>query len=424
MGGSEAARFAFLTTFYPPHNFGGDGVGIQRLARGLVRAGHRVDVIYDADAYTLLSPKPPSEPPREPEGLRTIPLSSRSPALSCLLTQQLGRPVVKGRAIARLLGEGAYDVVNFHNVSLIGGPGLLSYAPEAVKLYMAHEHWLVCPTHVLWKYGKERCDEKDCLRCTLSHRRPPQAWRYTGFLERQVEHVDAFIAMSEFSRQKHREFGFPRDMEVLPYFLPDPEHDEPDPQDAVSPHERPYFLFVGRLERIKGLDDVIPLFRAFGEADLLIAGDGEYAETLKGLAADVPRVRFLGRVPLEQLRRYYRHALALVVPSVCYETFGIISIEAFRWGAPVIARRVGPLPEVVEGCGGGMCFDTPEELRALMARFVAEPELRDRHAEAGHRAFLERWVESAVIPRYLEVVERARAHRDARRARAQETITA
>jgi len=130
---------------------------------------------------------------------------------------------------------------------------------RGVTLYMAHEHWLVCPTHVLWRHMREVCTGRECLRCVATYRRPPQLWRYTGYLERQAEHVDAFIAMSEFSRNKHREFGFPRDMDVVPYFLPDiGEAGEAGAAgEAGSPHERPYFLFVGRLEKIKGLDDVI-----------------------------------------------------------------------------------------------------------------------------------------------------------------------
>ena len=47
----SALRFLMLTTFYPPYNFGGDGIGIQRLSRGLVKRGHHVTVVHDADAY-------------------------------------------------------------------------------------------------------------------------------------------------------------------------------------------------------------------------------------------------------------------------------------------------------------------------------------------------------------------------------------
>ena len=136
-------RFCHLATFYPPHNFGGDGIGIQRLCRGLVRHGHEVTVVYDAEAYNALSPNPdplPDEP--EPEGLHVVPLRSGMGKTSLLLTQQLGRPVVNGSRIKRILDEGQFDVINFHNASLIGGPGLFAYG-DAVKLYMAHEHWLV-----------------------------------------------------------------------------------------------------------------------------------------------------------------------------------------------------------------------------------------------------------------------------------------
>ena len=139
-----------------------------------------------------------------------------------LLTQQTGRPIVNGRRIRAILDEGRFDVVNFNNISLIGGPGLLAYAPSAIRVYFAHEHWLVCPTHVLWRHNQEVCTGRECLRCSLSHRRPPQLWRFAGYLEKQLRHVDVFIAMSEFSRDKHHEFGVPHDMEVLPYFLPDP----------------------------------------------------------------------------------------------------------------------------------------------------------------------------------------------------------
>ena len=52
--------------------------------------------------------------------------------------------------------------------------------------------------------------------------RPPQLWRHTGLLERHLREVNAFIAVSAFSRAKHHEFGFPRDMEVIPGFVRDP----------------------------------------------------------------------------------------------------------------------------------------------------------------------------------------------------------
>jgi glycosyltransferase involved in cell wall biosynthesis len=401
-----------LTTFYPPYAFGGDAIGIQRLSRALVRRGHQVTVVHDADAYNVLRSGPePTVPENDnDQGVEVVRLKSGYGGLSSLLTQQLGRPVLTRSRIRDILARGNYDVVNFHNVSLIGGPGLFSLAPEAIRLYMAHEHWLVCPTHVLWRHGRERCDARECLRCVLSYKRPPQLWRWTGYLDRQLQHVDTVIAMSEFSRRKHLEFGLPCDPEVLPYFLPDPEANArsvPGP----SPNERPYFLFVGRLEKIKGLDDVIPMMRSYGAADLVIAGDGEYGAHLRELGNGIANVKFVGRLTPEELRRYYAHAIALLVPSVCFETFGIVLIESFRQGTPVIARRLGPFPEIVQESGGGELFETPDELHNAMRRLQADPALRQRLSDCGYKAYVERWSESAVVPRYLDIVHRAAQRR-------------
>ncbi|MBM4014570.1 MAG: glycosyltransferase family 4 protein [Planctomycetes bacterium] len=401
-------RFAMVTTFYPPFNFGGDGIGIERFCHALLRRGHHVTVIHDEDAWRNLAPGREPPPKAHPPGLEVVRLRSRHGLLSNLLTQQIGRPVVHGRRIAQLLRDGRFDVINFHNVSLVGGPGILKHG-DALKLHMAHEHWLVCPSHVLWRHNKELCTGRECLKCVLSYKRPPQLWRATGYLERELRHVDAFIAMSEFSRAKHREFGFPRDMEVVNYFLPDPPSGQsaPPTPEGAPPHPRPYVLFVGRLEKIKGLDDVIPLFRErITDCDLVIAGDGDYAAPLKQLSAGCERVRFLGRVPLEQLASWYRHAQALVVPSVCFETFGIILIEAFQQGTPVLARRLGPFPEIVEKARAGELFTTADELVAGLAR-LRDPARRAELGANGWRAYVDHWSEAAVVPKYLDVIRRA-----------------
>jgi glycosyltransferase involved in cell wall biosynthesis len=400
-----------LTTFYPPYNFGGDGIAVRRLARALVRRGHHVTVVHDADAYLTLSGGEPNDARPEADGVEVIGLRSGAGALSILLTQQLGAPVVNGRRIRRILAEGDYDVINYHNVSLIGGPGLLSYG-SAVKLYTAHEHWLVCPTHVLWRHRREACPGRQCLRCVLRHRRPPQAWRYTGFLQRQLSHVDALIAFSEFSRAKHREFGLQRDMEVVPGFLPE----EQQPAGEAPASEGPYFLFVGRLERLKGLHDLIPVFADHRFAELVVAGDGEEGAALRDQAARLKAaVRFLGRVPERELAPLYRNATAVVVPSLGYETFGYVLIEAFRQGTPVLARRIGPFPEIVERCGGGQLFTTRDELAAALRRLQCDSAHRQNLARAAYAGFVEHWTESAVVPRYLAVVRRVAQARKARR---------
>jgi glycosyltransferase involved in cell wall biosynthesis len=398
-----------LTTFYPPFTFGGDGIAVERLSEALARVGHDVTVVHDEDAYRALNGQEPSSAQSNGAGVRVVGLRSGLGRISPLLAHQTGRPVLQRRGLEAILRRG-FDVVNFHNVSLLGGPGVLGLG-RATKLYLAHEHWLVCPTHVLWRHEREPCPARQCIRCTLRHRRPPQLWRYTGVLERRLHHIDAFVARSEFSRRKHAEFGFPRAMEVLPFCLAD---DAPRAS-TPPPHPRPYVLFAGRLERLKGLDDVVPLFRAGLGVDLLVAGEGSHGPALRRLAAGSSAVRFLGRLHHAELGPFYRHALALLAPSVGFETFGCTLIEAFRAGTPVLARAQGPHPEIMDRAGeAGFLFSRADELPNLIAGLAGEPELRARLGRAGRAAFLRHWSEDTVVPLYLDIVERARARREAR----------
>jgi glycosyltransferase involved in cell wall biosynthesis len=201
-------------------------------------------------------------------------------------------------------------------------------------------------------------------------------------------------------------------MEVLPQFvLP---VDEPATTRAEDrpPHPRPYFLFVGRLERMKGLDDVVSAFEQFGDADLLVAGEGEYGPELKQRASGNARIVFLGRLEKRVLDDYYRHAIALIVPSVGYETFGLTIIEAFQHGTPVIARRVGPLQEIIEPAGGGMTFETVDELVFALRSVQGDPARRAALGDQAFGAYQSCYTARVVVPRFLDLSRKTiEAHR-------------
>ena len=403
-------RILMLTTFYPPYSFGGDGSSVQRMARALAARGHEVTVVHDENAFLSLGGQVPADSPgAAQDGVQVIGLRSSLGLLSSLLVHQFGRPVLHAGKLRRLVDDKRPDIVWHNNVSLLGGPGILDIEAP-LRVYEAHEHWLVCPTHVLWRHGEEPCDQRQCLRCTLLHRRPPQLWRYTGALDRALDGMDMIIAKSRFSRDKHRAYGLRQDMEVLPLFLPplaaNPVHDGSD-SGQPEVHPRPYFLFVGRLEKLKGVQDVLPAIVRHGQADLIIAGEGNYSQTLEELAENNPHVHFLGRLEPEALTAYYASAIACLVPSLCYETFGAVVIESFRMGTPVIARRRGPYPEHIETSGAGLLFDTEDEIVAAMQRLQSEPATRARLADAALRAFESHWSEDPVLSAYGSAMARA-----------------
>jgi glycosyltransferase involved in cell wall biosynthesis len=398
-----------VSTFYPPYNFGGDGLHIYRLSNELAKRGHSVDVFYCEDAYLLLNKKVPTAAFPNHRNINVHGLKSPAGFLSPLATQQTGIPLFKGQ-IKKALEQNNYDVIHYNNMSLIGITAL-SYG-SAVKLYTAHEHWLVCPMHVLWKFDREVCTSKSCLRCQIAGRRPPQIWRYTGLMERMLKHVDYFLSPSRFTLNKHIELGLDRPIMQMPYFLPLSEKQESD-DPTLTAAERPYFLFVGRLERIKGLQNIMPIFKEQSKYDLLVAGDGTYTDELKKQAGDCPNIKFLGRLDQKQLDSVYKNAIAVIVPSICYETFGIIVIEAFSRKTPVIVNNLGALPEVVEDSGGGFIYETREQLIAAMERLAADPALRNDLGEKGYVAYRNYWDEDAHIARYMGLVSDLLAKRNA-----------
>ena len=390
---------------------------IYRLSNALARRGHTVDVICDQDAYHVLHPDPPPGTfPNEP-GVTLHALKSRAGFLSSLATQQTGMPYFKRKKIQTILDTHPPDVTHFHNVSLIGGPGVL-FMGCGVKIYTTHEHWLVCPMHVLWKFNREACEERDCMRCQIQGKRPPQWWRYTRLLERAVKEIDLFLSPSRFTLERHLNWGGMKiPMRELPYYYNPPEGAEEvgaatvDTSGSVWP--RRYFLFVGRLEKIKGVQNILPAFRKHTDADLLIAGEGDYGNELRSLAQGIENVHFLGRKNQAELTALYREAVALIVPSICYEVFGIIMIESFAHKTPVIAHHYGVLPEVVEQSGGGFTYKNEEELIDAMRLLQSDPEQRRRLGEQGYDCYQRKWSEPAHLEEYLKIVEELLANKAA-----------
>ncbi len=402
---SRPLNLLHLTTFYPPYSFGGDAMYIYRLAHAQGDAGHHVDVVHCIDAYHLQHPAEPEMSFAEHPNVTRHGLRSRYGWLSPLLTQQTGRPYLKRRQLRAIMDSKPYDVIHYHNISLLG-PDILRWQPaqgKPIKLYMTHEHWLVCPMHVLWKLNRRPCDKPECLRCVLLGKRPPQLWRYTGLLARASAHVDRFVSPSRFTAAMHAERGFPQPLGVLPYFIDRTDRDWQDP--GPRPDERPYFLFVGRLEVFKGLQTLIDLWDRVPEYDLLVAGTGSYAAELRARAAPNPRIRFLGPVPQRDLGALYYHALACIVPSLTYETFGIIIVEAFARKTPAIVRDLGALPEVIEDSGGGFVYRADDELLDYIRQIGTAPELRNDLGNKGYRAFLRFWSREAQLQLYGELLD-------------------
>jgi glycosyltransferase involved in cell wall biosynthesis len=392
-------RFCMITTFYPPYNFGGDGIFVQRLSNELARRGHFVDVIHCIDAYQLKGHRTPEKSANDHQNVTIHGLRSRFGFMSPLATHQTGFPLFKSARIQKILNQG-FDVIHYHNISLVGGPGILTYG-QGIKLYTMHEYWLVCPTHALFKYNRAACHRPQCLTCAVSYRRPPQWWRYLGLMKTAVRHVDAFISPSLFSKNIHQQMGITAPIVHIPNFVPS----APPPTESPRSYDgKPYFLFVGRLEKLKGLHTLIPLFRRYQRAELWVAGTGSYEMQLRQMAEGTSNIRFLGHKNETELRVLYDGAMAIIIPSITYEMAPLVTLEAFRQQTPVIVRNLGGMPEPVQETGGGFIYNTDEELLAAMDQLCRDGSLRKQLGLLGYQGLRRNWTADVHLKHYFELI--------------------
>jgi glycosyltransferase involved in cell wall biosynthesis len=176
------------------------------------------------------------------------------------------------------------------------------------------------------------------------------------------------------------------------------------------PHPRPYILAYGRLTYKKGFDMLLDAFaqvaRGHPGVDLIVAGDGQEREALqwqaRGLEVD-KRVLFFGRATPEEVVQLLNGCQFAVVPSR-QEPFGIVALEALAAGKPVLATRVGGLPELLDGSVHRLVEPTPDALAEGLVRWVQRRDkvkvLTERNREQ-----VVKYAWPQVVERYLEAYE-------------------
>lgn len=389
-------RFCMVTTFYPPYHFGGDGTYVRALSEALVNRGHEVTVVHCADAYRLAADDP--EESHTASKIKVHTLKSRFGSLSPLLTQQTGFPGLKHFELKEILKE-KFDVVNFHNISLIGGPGIIRLSNARINLYTLHEHWLLCPTHIFWKDRRKACDVRQCFSCSLKSGIPPQLWRYTSLIQHSIAKIDSFISPSNYTAEQHKSGGIKNTIKVIPLFSnlsPDEHGDES--QGEMN------FITVGRVTPSKGIADLVHSFSKWPDLNLQVIGDGDQLQSLKDQYNKFSNIQFLGKIPQDKLVEFYRKSTALILPSLAPETFGLTVVEAFACGVPAIVRIAGGNRETIDNSDAGFLYRNESELRAAIEQFTNNPGLRTALGAKARKAYEMEYTAKKHTDNYLDLI--------------------
>lgn len=398
-------RFCMVTTFYPPYSFGGDATYVRALSRELVKRGHHVEVIASTDAYRLRGAQR-DLPIDDDDGVTVHRLTTGTGPLAPLLVQQTGQPMMYRAELGRLMNRD-FDVIHFHNISLVGGPGILDMGRAKLRLYSLHEHWLVCPTHIFWKNRSHACDVKTCFSCSIRSGIPPQLWRYGGHLGRALRSLDLMLSPSRYTAERHREDGIFVPIQILPLFS----SIDPGPASDISVVDGT-FIFCGRVTASKGVDQLLRVAAKNDGAKVKIVGAGDAADMLRNRYELYPNIQFLGRIPQQELARHYASASAVILPSHSPETFGLAVVEAAAFSTPaIVSAGSGGAAEIVSSSGGGLVYSGDAELERAMAQLATDRALRDALGGRAKAAYAEIHNAERHLASYLSIVNEQLAKR-------------
>ncbi len=327
------------------------------------------------------------------------------------------------RRFSRLLHDFRPDLVHVHGVHRQLSPSIVAEARRArvPVVQSLHDYHPICPADDLLFAGASACEPPRCgpvnvLPCALYHcvqnSRPKSALSCVEFLWRRwvLNYellVDAFISPSYYLQRTVRAGGYVRrPIHILPNAIPTPAEAGP-PGDG--------FAYAGRLSREKGLPTLLRAVQLAGVA-LVVAGDGPLRDTLESTAP--PGVEFLGHLDGPGVDAVLSRSRAAVVPSEWAENAPMAVLEPMALGRPVVASRMGGIPEQVRGGREGILVP-PADPRALAAALRAlddDAALAARLGAAARLRASERFGPAAHVDGLLRIYDdvlrraRGRAH--------------
>ncbi|MGR3290166.1 MAG: glycosyltransferase family 4 protein [Paracoccaceae bacterium] len=277
----------------------------------------------------------------------------------------------------RLLDEvGEIDIAHLHIYHGKQTPSILSVlkAREIPILQTLHEYKLACPTYTMQRDGRS-CDlcvtgsDLNCVRhrCkdgSIVKSLVMSAEKSTARILGDVRLIDRFLCVSDFQRQIMLRAGIPS--EKL-FTL----HNFASAGRSKAPANEGYFLYFGRIEKLKGLQILIAAFKQTNHK-LRIAGDGNWRGDLVAAISKIDNITFEGFKSGAALDQLIEKSQAVIVPSEWNENCPMAVLEAKAAGKPVIGTKIGGIPELIRHRHDGFLFE-PGDKDGLIAglNFVA-----------------------------------------------------
>src|SRR5918911_556182 len=377
-------------TCYP--TYGGSGVVGAELGLELARRGHEIHFISYAP------------PMRLGDG------AARKQRIHFHAVDMLSYPLFEYPPYTDALASRLFQIAEAERLDVLH----MHYAiPHAVSAYLARE--MLRPTRyvpvVTTLHGTD---------ITLVGRDPS----FLPITRFGIEQSDAVTAISNYLREATREtFGVTKPIEVIYNFI-DSDYYRRAPNETlrrtIAPRGERIILHISTFRPIKRIMDCIEVMARMREltggaskpagVKLVMCGDGPERAEAEQLAARLgvaEDVQFVGKQPQSEIRDFLSVADLFLLPSQS-ESFGLSALEAMACNVPVIATRVGGVPEVVEDGGCGFLFDIGDAVGMAEAalRLLNDEALHSRFGERGREIAVTRFTTDEIIPQYETLYEK------------------
>lgn len=374
---------------YPPQKRGGAELVTAALAQTLVQRGHEVTVFArtadpTAEEFAVREDAPGTG---GHTGVRVVRVVNN---LSHAAQFRLGydHPFLD-EAFHRALTDTRPDVVHVQHVIHLSGSVLRSSAQLGYPVVLSlHDFFFACARIHLVDNHARLCPGPDrgerCIACLQAETSAAEARRRFRYFAQLLHIPQRVIVPSRFLADRMSDlFPFlePRLQVLAPGVMPLRQRHRAGREDG-----RLRVLYIGALVPHKGPQLLIPAVRGVPADSVVVSLYGErapdspaYADQLEADAADLP-IRFCGTYRHDQLDAILAQHDVLVVPSLCEETFSLVTREALQAGLPVLAARRGALPEVIQDGVNGLLFEAEnaDDLRRCLERLRTDTRLREQ----------------------------------------------
>lgn len=276
------------------------------------------------------------------------------------------------KEVKRIIKKENVDIVHVHNTLPLISQSVY-YAAKHYKIPVVqtiHNFRLLCPAATFTR-NNQICEK--CLKKSLIYSVKNKCYR-NSFAQSLVsatnlalhrlvgtyKKVDGYIALTEFNKNKLKRLIDSKKIFIKPNFV------NFDNNFVIDVKDRNYFLYLGRIDKLKGIDLILKAWKNIKEEQLYVVGKGPFQKEAEKyiLENNIKNVKLLGFKNKSEVKKIISNSKALIMASQWYEGFPMTVVESFSLGVPVISGDIGNMSEIIQHEINGLLYkyDNYEEL--------------------------------------------------------------